>query len=56
MYIFLSENQVFFDGERSNSKVVGGGLDVRVARRHEEVQRGSESVRDWTLKWWEGSK
>lgn len=55
MYIFVSENQVFLRG-CSNSKVEGGELDVRVVRRQDEVQKESESMADWTLKWWEGSK
>lgn len=55
MYIFVSENQVFLIG-CSNSKVEGGKLDVRVVRRQDKVQKESESMADWTLKWWEGSK
>ena len=30
----------------------GGELDVRVVRRHEEVQKKSKSMADWTLKRW----
>ena len=27
-------------------------MDVRVVRRQDEVQKESESMADWTLKWW----
>ena len=54
MYIFVSENQVLIGC--SNSKVEGGKLDVRVVRRQDKVQKESESMADWTLKWLEGSK
>ena len=33
-----------------------GGLDVEAAGRHEEVQKGSRSVVDWTLKKREGTR
>ena len=29
-------------------------LDVGVGRRHDEVQKGSRRVADWTLEWGEG--
>ena len=32
------------------------GLDVREEGRHEEVQKGSQSVVDWTLEWREGGR
>ena len=31
-----------------------GRLDVGVGRRHDEVQKGSRRVADWTLEWGEG--
>lgn len=30
--------------------ILSVGLDVRVAGRHVEVQKGSQGVADWTLK------
>ena len=32
-----------------------GRLDVRDAGRHDEVQKGSQSLEDWTLKLCEGT-
>ena len=31
-------------------KLKRGGLDVEVEERQEEVQKGSQSMEDWTLK------
>ena len=33
-----------------------GGLDVEAEEWHGEVQKGSQSVADWTLKWRKGRK
>ena len=33
-----------------------GGLDVKAAGRHEEVQKERARAENWTLKWWKDTR
>ena len=41
---------------RPKWKLRRGGLDIRAEGRHVEVQKRSQDIEDWTLKWREGTR